>query len=321
MLTRRLGLSMFVCFACVFASWHVPAQEFPAKPIRFIVANTPGTLPDLVSRVMGPEMSKVLGQPVIVENKPGAQQLIGYEYVARQAPADGYTIVAISIASLASLPLTVKDLRFDPLKDLPPFMGLAEARYTFGLASQLPWKTFKELMAHAKANPGKLNYGASSPLSKLTMEAFLRDVGINVVHIPYSSTGAFLQAITSGDVHMVFLTEGSVISLGDKFRVLAVTGLQRTAAFPDVPTFAELGHSQIRSVGWSLNVRNGTPKAAIDKLYAAASQALKETEVRAVFAKMRLGIVAQPSDVAVKQLAEEAKRYAEVAKKAGIQPQ
>lgn len=314
-----------LAFLLAAAIQHFPdpalAQDFPTKPIRFIVANTPGSSPDTVARILAPEMSKALGQPIIVENKPGAGQIIGYEYVAKQVPADGYTAAIVVVTQLATLPVLAKELRFDPTKDLQPVMGIAEGRYLFGSASRLPWKTFRELVAHAKANPGKLNYGSPSALARLTMEAFLRDLGVSVVHIPYSSTGPFYAALAAGDVQMGLVGEAQVISFGEKFRVLAVTGEQRHTAHREAPTFSELGHPKIPGFSYSLNVPLGTPRPIIDKMYAVGSRVLKLAEVRAGFAKLKLEIAEQAPDLASRTLAEQARLFGEIAKKIGLQPE
>lgn len=320
--TSRLALSLLISSVSVFGTGFATAQDYPTKLIKWIVPNAPGVIEDILARVIAPEMSKFLGQSIIVENKPGAESIIGYEYVAKQVPADGYTLVSVHVQGLVTLPVTVKDLRFDPLKDLPPLIVLSEARYVFGSAFRLPWKTLNELAAYAKANPGKLNYGSSNSNLRLSAEVVIRDLGLNVVHIPYKAGAAYVLALTAGDeVQMGFLNEAAAIRLGEKFRVLAVTGEQRRAPFGDVPTFAELGLTRIPSVSFSLNVPAGIPKAAFDKLYAAASRALQLPEVKARFAKLGLEIAEQTPEAAAKNLAETAKLYADIAKKVGIQPE
>ena len=163
-------------FSCLGASVAV-SQEYPSRPIRLIVATSAGTLSDLAPRVMATGMSKVLGQPVIVENRPGANSLVGFEYVAKKVPADGYTLASALVAALASLPVGAKDLPFDPLKDLPPVIVFAEGLFVFGSPAQAQWKTFVEMVAYAKANPGKLNYGSSNLNSRLLSEAVFEDRG------------------------------------------------------------------------------------------------------------------------------------------------
>lgn len=312
-------VSLLACAALLSGS--AAAQEFPSKPIRYIVPYSPGATLDIVARTVAPEIAKALGQPVVVENKPGADAIIGFEYVAKQVPADGHTIAIAAVSGLATLPLTNKDLRFDPLKDLPPVTNLVEGRYIFGTASRFSWKNFQELITHAKGNPGKLNYGASSTTVRLSTEALLRALGVNVVYVRYKEGGAYIQAVGSGEVQMGLVAEGSAISLGERFRALAVTGAKRTAGFPEAPTFAELGYPQIRGVVYSLNVPVGIPKAAHDKLHAAAVQALQQPGVRAQYAKIRLDVVADSPGVAAKRLADEARAFAEVAKAAGIRPE
>ena len=305
----------------LFAGSCAMAQDYPSRPIRLVAANSVGTIPDLIARVIGPEMSKFLGQPVIIENKPGANSLIAYEYVAKQVPADGYTFASAIAPDLASLPVTTKALRFDPLKDLPPLIGLVRGRNAFGSSSKLPWKSFNELVAHAKANPGKLNYGAGATIVRLLAEALIREKGLDVIYVPYSGGAPYLNALASGEVQMGFLGASSAAAFGDRFRVLAITGEQRLATFPDAPTFAELGLPQFRGNSYSLNVPAGIPKIAFDKLYLAASRALQQPEPKALFGKLGLEITNETSETAARTLADEAKFYADIAQKIGIQPQ
>lgn len=297
------------------------AQSQGNQPIRIIVANSPGTVLDSLARVVGSEMSKFLNRTLIVENKPSSNSIVGYEYVARQMPADGNTMAVVAPRELEILPLIAKDLRFDPLKDLVPVIGLGEGRWIFGSPSTAPWKTFGELVAHIRKNPGKSNYGATSSQIRFPMIILIQDLGLDVVHIPYSGGGPYFQALVAGEIQMGFAAEAPAISFGGKFRALAVTGEQRREPFQDVPTFKELGLPKITGVSYSFNVRSGTPKSTIDNLHAAASKALDQPEVKAVFTKLRLEILKESPEVAARRLAEEAAVLADVAKKAGITPQ
>jgi len=318
-----MRITAVVCLGAAFAASAIPvgAQEFPTKPIRLIVPNTAGTLTDAIVRVLGPELSKQLGQPIVIENKPGAGNVIGLDYVARQVPADGYTIVISSTSSTAMLPVTVKELRFDPLKDLPPFIGLVEGRLFLGTSSLAPWKTFQELVANAKANPGKLNYGSPAPNTLLMTEALLRGLGLTVTHVPYSAGGPYYTALASGEVHMGFVNETITNSMAGKLRVLAVTGDQRHAQYPDIPTLGELGFPSLRSLGFSLNAPAATPKAVFDRLHAAAAQALRQPEVKAQYAKLRLDIIAQSPEAALKSLLDDARLFAGIARQVGLKPE
>lgn len=311
--------SLLVCGFAVCAA--ALAQEYPTRPIRFVVPNTPGSTPDVVARIVAPEMAKFLGQAVVVENRPGAGQVIGFEYVAKQAPADGYTLASVTMESLAILPATVKELRFDPLRDLPPVIGLVEGRLVLVSSARHPWKTFADLVAQAKANPGKLNYGSSSALVRINSEALIRGAGLDIVHVPFAAAGPFFQSTVTGDVHMGLISEVGALSLGDKIRVLAVTGRQRSAANRDVPTFSELGHPQIYGLTYTLNVRAGTPSNAIAKLQAAASHALRQPEVKAPYEKVRLDTIELSGAAAAKQLQDQVQLYSDIAKRIGLQPE
>ena len=313
--------SVPVFIFCLSGTSTILAQDYPSRPIKYIVADAPGTTGDTIGRILAPEMTKAIGQPVIIENKPGAGNRIGFEYVAKLQPADGYTFAAVTVETLALLPVTAKNIPFDPLKDLPPFMVIGDARLVFASSSSSTWKNFAELVANIKANPGKLNYGASAPVVRFPMEALIGALGVNVVHIPYATAASFTQSLVAGDIQMGFVGELPARALGGKLRVLAVTGDQRRAPFLDVPTFVELGHPQIPDVSYSFNARDGTPKSATDKLYMAAQQALKLPEVRASFEKIGFNVNEKPAGAAVNMLAQRAKLFAEIAKRVGVQPE
>lgn len=302
----------------VFAALAASAQEYPNRPIRIVVPSTPGVPQDVIARAAAPEMSKMLGQPVFIENKPGADQVIGLEFVARQQPADGYTLALVAVGSLATLPVLAKDLRFDPLKDLPPVTTMAEGRYVIGSSASKPWKTFQELVAHARANPGKLNFGASNNSVRMLAEAITRSNGLGVVYVPYSQASAYLSAMVSGEVDMGVLAEASTLSFGDRFRTLAVTGSQRRAPLMDVPTFAELGMPQIPSTSYSMNVAAATPKAVVDRVFAATQHAMQQQVFRDQMAKLYMVVIADTTEAAAKKLADDARFYADIARRIGL---
>ena len=293
------------------------AQEYPNRAIRIVVPSTPGVPQDIIARVAAPEMSKMLGQPIFIENKPGADQVIGLDFVNKQ-PADGYTLVLVAVGSLVTLPILAKDLRFDPLKDFPPVTTMAEGRYVIGSSASKPWKTFQELLAQAKANPGKLNFGASNNSVRMLAEAITRGNGLGVVYVPYSQASAYLNAMVSGEVDMGVLAESATLSFGDRFRTLAVTGSQRRAPLLDVPTFTELGMPQIPSTSYSMNVATGTPKAVVDKVYAATLHAMQQQGFRDQMAKMYMVVIADTTEAAAKKLSDDARFYADIAKKIGL---
>ncbi len=321
----RLMVSLMAAAGSVvvatFAATNSMAQEFPNKPIRMIVANSPGSTHDLMSRIIGEEMRKVLDQTIVIENRPGAGQMLGYEYVARQAPADGYTIATVAIPTLSLAPVTVKNLRFDPLNDLTPVVGLVETRYILVSPSKAPWKSFKDMVTYAKANPGKLNYGSSSQVIRIMMEVLMQNLGMDIARIDYNGGGPILQAIMSGDVHTAFLAESAIKAGGDRMQVIASTGERRRPPIMEVPTLAELGFPQLGGLRYTLSVRTGTPKVAMQKLYDATTRALEQPDLKARLTTAQLEVWHRTPEVAYKTLQDEARMYAEMAKKLGLQPQ
>jgi tripartite-type tricarboxylate transporter receptor subunit TctC len=286
-----------------------------------IVGEAGGTTPDIIPRVLAPHMGKVLGQSVIVENRPGASSLIAYEFVGTRAEPDGYTIALASVVNFALLPLTVKDLKFDPLKDLPPAIGVADAELVVVTASKNAWTTFPELLDYAKKNPGKLNFGSVAHSTRMNIEQLIRAANLNIQVVPYSTGAQIYQAVLNGEADAIFTSILTAESFGDKTRVLTVTGDVRRPPLLAVPTLTELGFPRIRGASYSLNVRAGTPPSAVDRIYGAASDALRNPEVQAQFAKLRLGIVNSPPAAAAKAQADLAAAFAEVAREIGLKPQ
>jgi len=306
---------------CVALSQPALSQEYPSKPITLVVPNTAATTLDLIARLTGTELAKALNQSVIVENRTGAEGTIGMYYVAKQAPADGYTVLVAFVTTMATIPLTMKNPRFDPLRELPPVIGLVEGRQVVVSSSALPWTTFQQFVAWGKQNPGKVNWGSPTANTRLVTESLLRGVGLDTVYIPYSGGAQYLQALVTGDLHIGFTTESGVANFGTRFRPLGVTGASRAAKFPDVPTFIELGQPQVPALNVALYVRAGTPTAIINRLHAAASSVLKNPESRERYAKVGFSPVDEDPVTANKRLQAEATLYAEIAKKAKIEPQ
>lgn len=306
---------------CALSPCAVLGQAFPVKPVRFIVPSAPGAAADILARAIAPGMGQFLGQPVIVENKAGAGSLIGFEYVAKGVPADGYTGIIAATTGLAILPVITKDLRFDPLRDLQPVINLAEARLIFGSPSKAPWKTLAELVAYAKANPGKLNHGGSNATVRFWNDALIRDLGIDVAYIPYKDSATYYTSLTANEIQMGFAAESSAIAMGDKFRALATTGATRMPTARDVPTLTELGHPQIRGVGYALNMPATAPRVSMEKVHDAAARALQTPDIQARLKGMGLDVDAGSMDAAVKRLVEEAAVLAKIAKVTGFQMQ
>jgi tripartite-type tricarboxylate transporter receptor subunit TctC len=297
------------------------AQEFPNRAITIVVPNGPGAA-DIPFRIIAPAMAKVLGQPVVVENREGAATLIGSNYVAKERPADGYTLSGQSVNALLTLPLTVKNSGLDPLKELPPLLNVSSSKLVLVANANQPWKTFPEMVAYAKANPGKLNYASSSSTTRLLTEMLFRAEGIDVAYVPFRATGTAITSIQAGETQVGLTIETLALAGGDKLRVIGQTGDKRSAKLPDVPTFAELGYPKLPGATYTLNVRAGTPKPIADKLYAAAEQALKDPEVQAQFDKLSMQVMPPLStEDVIKSEQEQSKNFADVAKQIGLEPE
>lgn len=318
----RFALLLFVIFACsTLPTGRVSAETFPSRPLTLVVANGPGSTPDLVARVLSPELAKTLGQPVIVENRPGANGIIGWEYVAKQRPADGYTMVLVLETSLAILPATTKALRFDPVMDLPPVIGLVEGRFIFASSSTLPWKSLDDMVRAAKASPDKFTYCVTNVLVRLQTEMLLQGTGARVLNVQYREAGGLMQALVTGESSMGFLAESQADALGDKVTVLATTGATRSPSYPNAPTFAELGFPNMQGIKYSMNVARNTPASVVKVLHEASSRVLGQPAVREALEKLRFEIVEAPADVVAQRLQLDSRRYAEIARNAGIVPQ
>lgn len=319
MLLQRAARLM-PCAVLLYATTAAGA-DYPEKPIRVIVPSTGGSSPDIVARIVATEMAKTIGQPVIVENKPGADGIVAYEFVVKQSPPDGYNIALVNVPALAGLPATAKELRFDPLKDMTLLILAAETQYVFASNEALPWKTFRDLIGAAKASPGKLNYGYVGANLRLLTEAIIQDQSLKVVSVPYKAGGPYVQAVVVGEVQMGYLGESSAIGQAKKLHPLAVTGPTRRPNFPDVPTFTELGYPQITGPAFALGVSTSVPKAVAEKITANASRGLKSAEAKQRFANAQFDVLDIGPEGAMSRLMAEARLYSTIAKKAGIEPE
>jgi len=310
-----------VLAAAAMACGAALAQDYPSKPITIVIPTTPGTTMDVIARVAGIELSKLLGQPVVVENRTGANQIIALERVAKNAPADGYTLAIVGMDGVAMLPAVAKNLRFDPNKDLTFLSDLGESRYVFAGPSDRPWKGFQQLITYAKANPGKLNYGASVVQTRMPVLTIMQETGTDMVHVPFTGGAQYLTAMAGGVVDVGIIGEAPARSMSSKVQYFAVTGNKRLADRPDVPTFSELGIKGISGPSYSIVVRSGTPKPVFDKLAAAVATMLEMPETQAALAKQNVTVLANKSEAATRRYQEMTVVYSEAAKKAGMVPE
>lgn len=312
---------VFVSLLCLVFAAGAQAQSYPDRSIRFIAPTTPGPAADMIARVLAEAMSRVLKQPAYVENKPGAEQLIGLEYIAKSAPADGYTVGVVGVDGQALIPLMKKNLRFDPLKDLTLVGGIGEVRYVLASPVGAPPANFRQLVDAAKAAPGKFNYGSSIPQVYLYTLSLTQELGLDLVHVPFPSGAPFLQALVAGTVDWGLISEGAATPLKSRLRFHAITGSTRSAANPEVPTFKELGFPRIQGPSYALAVRSGTPQQIVEKLSAALAAALASPEMKAAAQRILLDIRYESPEAASRSLLERNKFYQELVQRAGLKPE
>src|SRR5688572_16293481 len=260
------------------------AQAYPSKPVKVIVAFAPGSATDILARVMADAFSKSMGQPFVVENRPGAGGIPGTEF-AKNAPPDGYTLTMCPSGPFGINPAIYSKLPYDPLKDFEPIGNIGFTPQTLTVGSQQPYKTLKEFVAAAKAKPGEIAYASLGvgSTSHLTMEAFSAAAGIKLNHIPFKGSGEAQAQLIGGSVPAMADTVPGVrnqVAAG-KLRPLGVAIPQRSPFLPDVPTVAEQGYPGFESVGWiGLAAPAKTPPAILDKLNAEIRKMLASPEVK-----------------------------------------
>jgi tripartite-type tricarboxylate transporter receptor subunit TctC len=300
-------------------------SQYPNKPINFIVPYGAGGGADSRSRQIALKMSLLLNQPIIVDNKPGAGGNIGTEFIARAAP-DGYTIGMGNFAPMAVNKTLFGNLRYDPETDLSPIVLIEKGPLILVVNPNSPYKTVKDIIDAAKAKPGELTFssGGIGGSHQLSAELFKQSAGIDMIHVPYKSGSAGLTDLMAGNVSMMFDQMYSAMPSikADKLRPIAITSKKRSPLLPNLPSFAEVGYPKVEVLNWQgLIAPKGTPKAVIDKLNAAANEALKDPQLRELMLSQGNEIGGgTPADFAALIKSESAK-WSTVIKTANIKPE
>jgi tripartite-type tricarboxylate transporter receptor subunit TctC len=305
---------------CLLMPLLVSAQgSYPTKPIRMIIPFAPGGASDFVGRIMQPKMAELLGQPVVVENRAGAAGNIGMDAAAKSAP-DGYTVFLGNVGSIAINP-AVMPVQSNPLKDLVAITQVVDVPSVLVVHPTLPVSSIRELIAHAKANPGKLNYGSpgSGSLDRLEMEILRKIGGLDMVHVPYKGgAGPAVAGLMGGETNLMFATAASAMPgiKAGRLKLLAVTSAKRMEQVASAPTVQEEGYADLTASSWQgLFVPTGTPKEAIDKLYAAAVKTMAAPEVVSRLANGGADAVTSPNQTVFGEyVAAETRRWARIAK-------
>jgi tripartite-type tricarboxylate transporter receptor subunit TctC len=289
------SVASFVLAMSVAATLDAAAQEFPSKSMRIIVPFPPGGAVDVLGRTLGPPIGRALGQSVVVENRPGGNTVIGGEIVAR-APADGHTLLLMA-PSFTINPFVRSKLPFDVLKDFTPVTLMVNSALLIAIHPSLPARNAKELIALARANPGKLTFATASVVGgqRIAGELFKEAAKIDVVNVPYNGGAPATMATVGGHTTMLVanIVEVAEQVKSGKLRGIAVTTLQRSNVLPEIPTVAESGFPGFDAGNWfGAVVRSGTPRPAVERLNAEFIRALEDVEVRSVLT--RNGLVPAP---------------------------
>jgi tripartite-type tricarboxylate transporter receptor subunit TctC len=297
---------------------------YPSKPVRMVVPSSAGGGTDIVARIIAPELSKRLGQQVIIDNRPGAGTMIGIE-VAAKSPADGYTLL-MGLSTLAINPALYKKVPYDAMRDFAPITQAISSPAIMVVHPSVPVKTVKELIAFARARPGQLNYASAGTgtYPHMTMELFLSMAKLKMVHIPYKGSGPAMIDMVAGHVAVMagtILTGIPHVRSG-RLRGLGVTSAARSAVAPDIPTIAEAGLPGYEATQWyGVLAPARTPKEIVTRLHGEVTRVLQQPEIKERLAGDGVDTVGSSPEEFARYIQSELTKWAKVARDAGIQPE
>ena len=311
---------IFLFFLCVFANESANAQQFPSRPVKLVVGFTPGGGVDIAARTLAPKLSELIGQPVIVDNKPGAGTNIANEFVARSAP-DGTTLLVTTSALAINMAL-YKKLPFDTLRDFAAVSIFSESPNILVVNAKLPVANLNEFLAHARANPGKLNYSSagSGTTQHLSAELFKLRAGLDIVHVPYKGTAPSLTSLIAGETDLTFANIPAILQFvkSGRLRPLASTGSKRADLMPEVPTMKEAGVNGVEVTVWyGVLAPAATPREVVDFLGKNIAKAARAPDIRQRLAEQGAEPVGNTPEEFGKILRDEVAKWAEVVKVSG----
>ena len=319
-LPRRRFLSLAGSAAALpVASRITQAQAYPSRPIHLVLGYAPGNAPDIVARLIGQKLSERLGQPIVIDNQPGAGSNRGTLSVVRAAP-DGYTLLYVTTASATNTTLYA-NLNFNFIRDIAPIAGVIHVPNLVAVTPSLPIKTIPELVAYAKANPGKLNFGApNGGTVQLTGELFKMMTGINIVHVPYTVQAQAVSDLIAGRMQISFDVMPSTIQFvrAGKIRALAVTTVTRSGALPDIPTVGESVPGYEASSWHGIGAPRNTPAEIVEKLNKEINDILDDPQIKARLASLGGAPMPMSPSGFGKFIADETQKWAKVVKFAGV---
>ena len=311
----RIAVFLVLCGAVAGAL----AQAYPTKPIHIVVGFPPGGGNDIIARLLGAKMQESWGQPVVIDNKPGANSIIASEFVARSAP-DGYTILVNATGGMSVNPVLYEKLPYDPLRDFVPISMVGSFPLVLVVNPSVPASSVSELVAYAKANPGKLNYSSGSTAFQVATEMFKQMTGTDVKHIPYKGSAGSITAVIAGDVQMTIVDTPPLVPQlkSGRVKALAVTSAKRSGAMPGIPAVAESlpGYDMVLWIG--MFAPAGTPRDVTDKLNAEVVRVVNLPDIRDKLAGMGVEPLGNTSEQAAEWIRKEIAKYGPVVKAAGI---
>jgi tripartite-type tricarboxylate transporter receptor subunit TctC len=310
--------AIFLFFFCASAF----AQGYPNKAIRWVVPYPGGGITDVVTRVVTQKMQGPLGQAIVVDNRPGANSILGSDIVAKSAP-DGYTILTVIAGYAANVTLYQGKLPFDPMKGLVPISLAGIAPLILTVNNNFPAKDVRELIAYAKANPGKVNFGSSGigAAAHLTTELLKQTAGLDMVHIPYKGTAPALTAVMANDIQILVDVPSTLMPhvRGGKIKALAMFSKDRIQGATEVPTMAEAGGPGLEASTWVLFMApGGTPRDVIQRLSVETQKAINESDIKDRFNQIGIVPVGNTPEQAAKFLDDEVAKWAKVITAAGV---
>jgi tripartite-type tricarboxylate transporter receptor subunit TctC len=313
--------AVLATFLGAILTWPAGAQSFPAKPVRIIIAFPPGGGVDIVARTMGPRLTELWRQPIVIENRPGASGVIGTEAAARSAP-DGYTLFIGTLGNLTANQYLYPKMPVDPLRDMAPLTQVVAVHFVMVAHPSLPAKNVKELIALARARPGQINYASSGPggAPHLGAELFKSMARVDMVHVPYKGSGLSFIDLLAGQVSLTCdsqLQSLPYIKAG-RLRALAVLGGKRSPLLPDVPTVSETVPGYELTNWFGMTVPAATPRDVINKVYADVSKVLQQADFREKIAGMGADVVGSTPDQFGAFMKSESAKWGKVIRDANI---
>jgi tripartite-type tricarboxylate transporter receptor subunit TctC len=298
------------------------AQAYPSKPIRWIVPYTPGGITDNVTRQITQRVQEQTGWNIVVENKPGANSILGADLAAKSAP-DGYTFLTVIAAHAANATLYAGKIPYDPVKSFAPVSLAAIAPLIMTANNNLPVKDAKELIAYAKANPNKISFGSSGigAAAHLTTELFKQTASVEMVHIPYKGTAGALQDLMGGNLQILVDTPSALMPhvRGGKIKAIAMFSNTRLAGSAEVPTMAQAGGPALEAATWVMFLAPaGTPREIVSRLSAEVAKAVASPDIKSRFEALSIEPVGNTPEQAAKYLADEIAKWAKVINTAGV---